>query len=785
MRSCPVPLLALCLLSPSVTLGQGYASAVEASEREIFISEPLNPYAPGTVLVYRPGPNGQWQEARRLQAEGGTNLDRFGRSISVSGDRLLIGATTFGTKGAAFIFERSGDTWRQAALLSPARLQNGESDGRQVALLGDRAFVASWGWNEGRGTVTVWQRGADGAWTEAAGLSASDAGQGNFFGYAIAPDGDRLLVTAALKDTVKGTAYVFRREASGAWTEEARFRPDSIARNTGFGISAALRGDRAFVGAPGLEGGRGGVFVYQRDASGAWNRAALLRAPETPPGAQFGTTLELVGEEIWIGAPGVEGSRGRLYRFARASDGGWAVTGMLEAPSAEPGDGFGGSIAVAGEVGVVGLPNDDLGMGTAIFLARRNGGWTGGEKVFAVSKGLEAITGGKRDCAEGKVQLFDCSNTDLLAFLPVSAIGGGRGVMLNDIWGWTDPQSGREYALVGRMDGTAFVDVTDPVNPRFLGDLPLHTGARPNAWRDIKVYKDHAFIVADGAGPHGMQVFDLTRLRNVPAAPARFTEDAHYAGIASAHNIVIDTTSGFGFAVGVNGGGESCGGALHMIDIRSPKQPTFAGCFADNATGQQRTGYTHDAQCVVYNGPDQTYRGRQICFNSSETALGIADVTDKASPKAIAHAAYPAVAYAHQGWLTDDHRYFYMNDEGDEGNGLVEGTRTIIWDVNDLDEPVFAGQFVHDNPSTDHNLYVNGNLMYQSNYQSGLRILDISDPLKPVLVGYFDTVPTGQDTAAQDGSWSNYPYFKSGTLIVTSMREGFFILRKSDRILIP
>ena len=93
----------------------------------------------------------------------------------------------------------------------------------------------------------------------------------------------------------------------------------------------------------------------------------------------------------------------------------------------------------------------------------------------------------------------------------------------------------------------------------------------------------------------------------------------------------------------------------------------------------------------------------------------------------VSMADYPAVAYAHQGWLTDDHRFFYMNDEGDEPQGLVEGTRTLIWDVEDLDEPILAAQYIAETPDTDHNLYIRDNLMYQSNYGAGLRILDITD----------------------------------------------------------
>jgi choice-of-anchor B domain-containing protein len=236
--------------------------------------------------------------------------------------------------------------------------------------------------------------------------------------------------------------------------------------------------------------------------------------------------------------------------------------------------------------------------------------------------------------------------------MPVSALGGARGVWVNDVWGWTDPQTGRDYALVARRDGASFVDVTDPSAPRLVGNLPRTEGSPPSVWRDIKVVNDHAFIVADGAGAHGMQVFDLTRLRRVTAAPAEFRPDTTYHRIFSAHNVVADTASGFLYVVGANSGGETCGGGLHMVDASNPKQLSFAGCYNDRAGANPR-GYTHDAQCIVYNGPDARYRGRQICIGSNEREINIADVTDKANPVTVGRNSYPNVAYAHQGWFDD------------------------------------------------------------------------------------------------------------------------------------
>ena len=210
--------------------------------------------------------------------------------------------------------------------------------------------------------------------------------------------------------------------------------------------------------------------------------------------------------------------------------------------------------------------------------------------------------------------------------------------------------------------------------------------------------------------------------------------------------------SGYAYAVGSNGGGETCGGGLHMIDIRNPTNPTFAGCFAEEGTGRQGTGYTHDAQCTVYRGPDEQYQGQELCFNANETAFNIADVTDKENPVSVATAEYPNVGYAHQGWLSEDHRYFFLDDELDELQGKVDSTRLMVWDVTDLDQPVLVKEYFAPSTVSDHNLYVLGDRLYWSTYVGGFRVLDISDPENPQQMGYLDTVPHGADEPSFGGS---------------------------------
>lgn len=373
-------------------------------------------------------------------------------------------------------------------------------------------------------------------------------------------------------------------------------------------------------------------------------------------------------------------------------------------------------------------------------------------------------------CVGGMAGPFPCRNINLAAFLPTSDLGGGT---VNDLWGWTDPSSGKEYAIVGRSSGTAFVDLSDPYHPIYLGTLPTHS--IDSLWRGMKVYANHAFIISEAAN-HGMQVFNLARLRNVVSPPVIFTEDAHYGGFLRAHNIAINEETGFAYAAGSQ---DTCQKGLHMVDVRNPVAPVFAGCVGED-------GYTHDTQCVRYHGPDATYQGREICFSSNEDTLTIVDVTNKSSPVQLSRTTYTGVGYTHQGWLTENHGYFLVDDEFDERNSYFGDeiinpetvhTTTYIWNVANLDAPSMTGVYRGPSTSIDHNQYIRGNRSYQSNYRSGLRILDISniDSASLTEVAFFD-VYSLDDLPQFNGAWSNYPFFASGIVIVGGIEQGLFVL---------
>ena len=391
-------------------------------------------------------------------------------------------------------------------------------------------------------------------------------------------------------------------------------------------------------------------------------------------------------------------------------------------------------------------------------------------------------------CTNGTATLgttrYDCDRIDVLAVLPAGTEGPFRTGALNDIWGWTDPADGTEYALVGTRSGTVFVDLADPTAPRVLGKL-ISTGRINTTWRDIKVYADHAFVGSEAAG-HGIQVFDLARLRGLSADPDReFAPDALYEGVGSSHNVVINEDSGFLYAVGARSRGAvpaSCSTrGFHAVDISDPTTPTFAGCFSDAAQDAApviEPGYTHDAQCVIYAGPDSDYTGRELCFASNEDVVAVFDVTDKDDVELVSQVAYPNDAYTHQGWLTEDQRWFLANDELDEQRGLVSAQRTLVFDMEDLDNPDFSFAYDSGLSTIDHNLYTVGRYAYQANYQAGLRIVDLASIQDGTLeeVAFFDTYPQGQE-ATFAGMWSVYPYFRSGVVVASDSDNGLFVLQ--------
>jgi choice-of-anchor B domain-containing protein len=372
---------------------------------------------------------------------------------------------------------------------------------------------------------------------------------------------------------------------------------------------------------------------------------------------------------------------------------------------------------------------------------------------------------------------FTSSNVTLMSQLTLPQIGGGaKG---SSLYGWTDPLTHREYAIMGRSNGTAFVDVTNPTNPIYVANLAKFAGSTDTDWREPKVYGNYVYVGVDNTN-HPIQVMDLTKLRNYAGTTLQLAADSNFRGngntLTKAHTLAINPQSGYLYAART----DKYSGGIMAIDVRNPAAPVEAGGFSGD-------GITHETQVVTYNGPDVQHRGKEIAFNSNaksgapQDTFSIVDVTNKSAMSRLSTQFYPNARYIHQGWLTEDQRYFFQNDEADEP-GVTARTRTHLWDVSNLDQPVYRGFFDNTTTSIDHNLYVKDGYVYQTNYTTGLRVLKIGDLTSTnsqewlTEVAWFDTYPLN-DGATFNGAWNNYPYFASGNVIVSDINGGLFVLR--------
>jgi choice-of-anchor B domain-containing protein len=283
----------------------------------------------------------------------------------------------------------------------------------------------------------------------------------------------------------------------------------------------------------------------------------------------------------------------------------------------------------------------------------------------------------------------------------------------------------------------------------------------------MKVHGDYVFIVSE-AGNHGVQSFDLKTLRNVANAPATFSalDQLPIPGNGNAHNIVGLTEAGYMVVVGAS----ACSGGLTFVNVQDPANMTIDGCFSAD-------GYTHDAVCFIYHGPDTAHIGKQICIASNTDTQTFIDVTNKSNPILLARIPYDS-EYTHQGWITPDQKYLIFGDELDEYRSNAVPTRTFIMDISDLDNPSDPVYYDAATAAIDHNQYVLGRYSYQANYRAGFRMMDLKKVSNASLseVAYFDIYPA-DDLSYFNGAWSVFPYFESGLVVVSGIEQGLFILR--------
>jgi choice-of-anchor B domain-containing protein len=364
-------------------------------------------------------------------------------------------------------------------------------------------------------------------------------------------------------------------------------------------------------------------------------------------------------------------------------------------------------------------------------------------------------------CENGRAGAYSCQDVDLVAHLALPALGGVDGAG-GEVWGWTDPQTRREYAIVGHSKGTAFVDVTDPEAVSYLGILPT-PGGRELSDPRLRTFRSHLYVVRPDLP--GVQVFDLAGLRNVPTPPQVFTETAFQPGLGLSRGIAVDEETGFAYLVG--GGCD-----LQMLSLRDPARPESVACVRE----EPGTSPTLDAQCVVYRGPDLAFRGREICLAPRGRSASIVDVQDKGRPRTVARLEYPDFGSVAQGWLTEDHRYYLQADASDE-RLHDHDTRTYLWDLTDLDAPRLVARHAARTRAADRALVVRGSELHQANSEAGYRMLSLSRVALGQLdeAAFFDMHPAS-DANDRPGAFNSYPFYASGRVAVSDTRLGLFVL---------
>lgn len=704
--------------------------------------------------------------------------DDFGFSIAISGDYMLIGSPGQNNgHGSAFLYKKNNQNWELNRVFeNPIQTINEgfpHRFGYSVAISDNYLSISSPFYNDG--LVYVYSLDNSNSRISTKPLHRIDvrnlgdvegcyAEGPNKFGFGISTsfNNDKLLI-GSLKDFVHLIEYKDGIPFSIDIPNPSQ-NNDQNAEKIKFGESVYVGDRNIYVSALNADNGKGKVFVYPflnslRTDENPWTNPYIIQPNSTLDNSHFGYKISENDNQVSISTF----NQRTIYNYVINEYDRLELVDELSDNTSK--HYFGRNVILTNNFLLAGDYYADK------FHVYKTGNEIKSSSSSFSTKGQIVSIKDKVECVNGFAGQFECNEIDLMSFMSKTEIGGSNSTSLNDIWGWTDPQTGKEYALVGMSNGTSFVDISNSENPVYLGRLPTQTSN--STWRDIKVYQDHAFIVSEASG-HGMQVFDLTQLRNV-SSPTTFSNTAYYSGFGNAHNIFINEDTGYAYAIGTS----TCGpGGLHIVDISTPSIPSKSACVSDPNTGRNGTGYSHDVQCVIYNGPDTAYVGKEICFGSNETNVWIADLStksdDSSGGKTIGLGSYDNY-YTHQGWLTEDHKYFIVNDELDENNNAYNNTRTLIWNVEDLSNPVVETTYFGPTPSIDHNNYIIGDKVYMSHYTSGLRVLDISNISSPTETAFFDVYPANNNTSF-DGTWSNYPYYPSGVIAVTGIDEGLFVV---------
>jgi choice-of-anchor B domain-containing protein len=377
-------------------------------------------------------------------------------------------------------------------------------------------------------------------------------------------------------------------------------------------------------------------------------------------------------------------------------------------------------------------------------------------------------------CINGKAKGYACKKIDLLSEVNFNKLGGtSHG---SNLWGFVDPDDGREYALLGYSRGTAIIEVTNPKKPRIV-TIVSGLGSR---WREIKVYSrynkkkkrydSYAYVVTEANG-QGLQIVDLSEL---PAGANLIRSDLD---VDASHTLFISNVD---YATGVTLPGLTAtlyvmdsyvtGRGVTIFSLKNPSNPKIIGHYNTRVHDMYAETFTDSRvkQCAPGHNPCE------ILFGWHAHYIQVVDVTDKANPVDISALHPTAAVGSHSGWISKDKQWLFSFDEGDE---IQNGFNTLIRSIriSNLQSSTTFASWVGKTPAIEHNGYVVGDELFVSNYTAGFRLFDASNPKKLKLIAYFDTF-SPHDEPVFSGAWGVYPFLKSGNILISDINRGLFVL---------
>ena len=332
---------------------------------------------------------------QKVAAADGAEADQHGSAVAISGDTAVVGAPESDdageSSGSAYVYVRSGANWTQQAKLTAADAASGEDFGYSVAISGDTVVIGAHLDDDrgmGSGSAYVFVRSGD-TWTRQAKLTAVDGAGADYFGDAVALSGDTAVIGAYGDDDAgqnSGSVYIFTRTGTD-WAQQAKLRAADAAAFDYFGAAVAISSDTAVIGAHGDDSSSGSVYVFTRSGTD-WEQQAKLRAADAAGWDYFGYSVAISGDTLVAGAywdddQGAES--GSAYVFT-GSGSSWAQQAKLTAADGAVEDYFGSSVAVSGDIAVIGAFQDDddgARSGSAYRFVRSGSAWSQQAKLTA------------------------------------------------------------------------------------------------------------------------------------------------------------------------------------------------------------------------------------------------------------------------------------------------------------------------------------------------------------------------------------------------------------------